>query len=51
MNDVDKNEEKPRAQAKRPYETPVLREYGDIRQVTQHGNPKGNADGLPGQAS
>jgi hypothetical protein len=41
-------EEKPvPVQTKRPYQSPVLVEYGDIHQVTQGSNPGGKIDGGP----
>jgi hypothetical protein len=38
MNVVDKNHvsAKTPIQTKRPYAAPILSEYGDIRQITQH---------------
>jgi hypothetical protein len=46
MNVVDKNQvsAKTPVQAKRPYASPILSEYGDIRQITLHtpAGPRGD---------
>ena len=53
MNAAETNgrNERNRVETKRPYEAPVLSEYGDIRQITQHTGQKGTMDGRGGSLS
>jgi hypothetical protein len=50
MNSVEKNfvNATRSIEIKRPYEAPMLSEYGDIRQITQTTNNQGNLDGGSG---
>ena len=47
MNAFAKNGEsgKTPVETKRPYQTPMLSEYGDIREITQNVGSKGATDG------